>query len=236
MNTEGKILPNPSTPMFRHSSASSPTAQQPGGDEMIEFSLADRWIISLLQQVEEQVHQHIKAYRFDLLANTLYEFVWHEYCDWYLELSKPVLQSENVSEAAQQRGTRQTLVEVLETILRLLHPIMPFITEELWQKVAPLADTSPIRGGWISGEDEKTIMLQPYPQPQTEKIDTQAIQEIDWIKQFISGVRRIKLKWTLLLANDYRFYCKMLVPTMKRNGKPMVLSLPILPVWIASIG
>jgi len=173
MNTEEEISPLSAPPKEVEAGKR--------GTEEIEFSLADRWIISLLQQVEEQVHQHIKAYRFDLLANTLYEFVWHEYCDWYLELSKPVLQSENVSETAQQRGTRQTLVEVLEAILRLLHPIMPFITEELWQKVAPLA-----------GNKGDTIMLQPYPQPQTEKIDTQAIQEIDWIKQFISGVRRIK--------------------------------------------
>jgi valyl-tRNA synthetase len=173
MNTEGKIL-NPSPPSI------PPKGREAGKVETIEFSLADRWIISLLQQVEEQVHQHIQAYRFDLLANTLYEFIWHEYCDWYLELSKPVLQSENVSAAA-QRGTRQTLVQVLEAILRLLHPIMPFITEELWQKVAPLAD-----------KPGDTIMLQPYPQPQADKIDTQAIQEIDWIKQFILGVRRIK--------------------------------------------
>jgi len=97
----------------------------PTGEDFdeVELSLADRWIISLLQQIEEQVHQHLQTYRFDLLANTLYEFVWHEYCDWYLELSKPVLQSDNASEAA-QRGTQRTLVRVLETLLRLLHPIM----------------------------------------------------------------------------------------------------------------
>ena len=149
-------------------------------DAPVELSLADKWIISLLQPVEEQVHQHIKTYRFDLLANTLYEFIWHEYCDWYLELSKPVLQSDNASEAA-QRGTRRTLVRVLEALLRLLHPIMPFITEELWQRVAPLA-----------GKSGDTIMLQPYPQPDKDKIETQALLEIEWLKQFILGVRRIR--------------------------------------------
>jgi valyl-tRNA synthetase len=146
----------------------------------VALSLADRWIISLLQQVEEQVHQHLQTYRFDLLANTLYEFTWNEYCDWYLEFSKPLLQAETASVAA-QRGTRRTLVRVLETILRLLHPIMPFITEELWQRVAPLA-----------GKNGDTLMLQPYPQPQLNKVDTQAVQEIEWVKQFILGVRRIR--------------------------------------------
>ncbi len=144
----------------------------------VELSLADKWIISKLQQVEQQVQQYIDIYRFDLAANTLYEFIWNEYCDWYLEFSKPVLQSEN---AELQRGTRRTLVRVLESLLRMLHPIIPFITEELWQKVAPLA-----------GKTGETIMLQPYPQTQSEKIDSQIEQEIDWVKQFILGVRRIR--------------------------------------------
>jgi valyl-tRNA synthetase len=146
----------------------------------IELSLADQWIISRLQQIEEQVHEHLKTYRFDLMANSLYDFVWHEYCDWYLELSKPVLQSEQAS-LAQQRGTRHTLVMVLEAVLRLLHPIMPFITEELWQKVAPLA-----------GKAGDTIMLQPYPLPKLDKINHSAENDIEWIKQFVLGVRRIR--------------------------------------------
>jgi valyl-tRNA synthetase len=145
----------------------------------VELAVVDRWIISRLQQVVEQVHQHIKTYRFDMMASTLYEFVWNEYCDWYVEFSKPLLQAD--ISAAAQRGTRQTLVQVLETLLRLLHPIMPFITEELWQKVAPLA-----------GNSGQTIMLQPYPQPESATIDNQALLEIEWVKQFILGVRRIR--------------------------------------------
>jgi len=148
------------------------------GQGEVELSLADRWIISVLQQVEEQVNQHLQNYRFDLAAQTLYEFTWNEYCDWYLELSKPALQH---GSDAVQRGTRQTLVRVLETLLRLLHPIMPFITEELWQKVAPLA-----------GKTGETIMSQPYPIAQVEKIDTLALQQIEWTKLFILGVRRIR--------------------------------------------
>ena len=156
------------------------TAEQDIGlTAVVELAVVDRWIISRLQQVEEQVHQHIKTYRFDMMASTLYEFVWNEYCDWYVEFSKALLQTE--MSAAVQQGTRQTLVRVLEALLRLLHPIMPFITEELWQKVAPLV-----------GKSGKTIMLQPYPQSKSAKIDNQALQEIEWVKQFILGVRRIR--------------------------------------------
>jgi len=146
----------------------------------VELSLPDRWIISHLQEVEAELQTQLQAYRFDLAAHTVYEFTWNEYCDWYLEFSKPVLQDANSSELA-QRGTRRTLVRVLEALLRLLHPFMPFITEELWQRVAPLA-----------GRSGETIMLQPFPQPQTEKIDAEALAEIAWVKQFILGVRRIR--------------------------------------------
>jgi len=149
-------------------------------DDDIELSLADRWIISLLQNVEADVAQHIEGHRLDLAARDLYEFVWNEYCDWYLELSKPVLNSETTT-AAQKRGTRRTLVRVLEASLRLLHPIMPFITEELWQKVAPLA-----------GINADTIMLQAYPEKDASKIDNDAVTETEWLKQIIMGVRRIR--------------------------------------------
>ncbi len=164
----------------------------------VELSLADRWIISLLQQVEEEIQQLMKTYRFDLIANILYEFTWNEYCDWYLEFSKSVLQSDNVSEAA-QRGTRRTLVRVLESLLRLLHPIMPFITEELWQRVASLA-----------GKSGETIMLQPYPLPQADKVDTQAVQEIEWVKAFILGVRRIRAEMDIAPSKA--------LPVLVQNG------------------
>ena len=150
------------------------------GNDPIEMSLADRWIVSRLQQVEAEVARHIDAYRFDLASKELYEFIWNDYCDWYIELSKPVIYSDDAS-TEQKRGTRQTLIRVLEAILRLLHPIMPFITEELWQKVAPLA-----------GKEGDTIMLQPYPQAEPDKIDSSAIEDLEWVKLFIMGVRQIR--------------------------------------------
>ncbi len=146
----------------------------------VELSLADRWITSRLQQLEESVSAHFDNYRFDLAARAIYEFTWHEYCDWYLELSKPILFAEESSEAA-KRGTRRTLVRVLEALLRVTHPIMPFITEEIWQQIKPLAG--------IEGE---TIMLQPWPQADKSKIDEQAITDLEWIKTFVLGIRRIR--------------------------------------------
>jgi len=175
-----------------------------GEFEAVELSLSDKWIISRLQQVEEEAHQHIKAYRFDLLANTLYDFTWHEYCDWYLELSKPILQSEQATEA-QKQGTRQTLVQVLETLLRLLHPITPFITEELWQRVAPLA-----KPALFQKESAQTIMLQAYPQPQADKIDKPAEADIEWIKQFVLGVRRIRAEMDIAPSKP--------LPVLLQNG------------------
>ncbi|MEM7291880.1 MAG: class I tRNA ligase family protein, partial [Pseudomonadota bacterium] len=144
-----------------------------------ELSLADRWIISSLQRVEADVSEHLDGYRFDLAANAIYEFAWNEYCDWYVELAKPALQGDTSD--AQKRGTRRTLVRVLSTILRLAHPLMPYITEELWQKVGPLA-----------GSEHASIMVAPYPVSQPEKIDAEAEAEIDWIKQFVLGVRKIR--------------------------------------------
>jgi len=145
----------------------------------IELSLADRWIISRLQTLESEVVRQFEQYRFDLAANLLYEFTWNEYCDWYLELAKPILNKD--SSAAAKRGTRKTLVRVLEALLRLLHPVMPYITEEAWQAVAPLA-----------GKQGDTIMLQPYPKADDSQIDLAAEAELDWVKHFIMGVRRIR--------------------------------------------
>ncbi|WEJ63222.1 valine--tRNA ligase [Thiomicrorhabdus lithotrophica] len=145
----------------------------------VELSLADRWITSRLQEVESEVAKHFENYRFDLAATTLYEFTWNEYCDWYLELAKPILNKDSSDNA--KRGTRKTLVRVLEALLRLLHPIIPFITEEAWQAVGPLA-----------GQHGNTIMLEPYPQADESKIDSAAIAELEWVKQFIVGVRKIR--------------------------------------------
>ena len=151
----------------------------------IELSVADRWIISRLQRVEKEVARHIEQYRFDLMAQTLYEFTWDEFCDWYLELSKPILNNPEATEA-QKRGTRRTLVCTLDALLRLLHPVIPFITEEIWQQVKPL-----------SGAQGETIMLAPYPEADEGKIDEAAEAEIAWLQQFIVGVRRIRAEMNI---------------------------------------
>jgi valyl-tRNA synthetase len=146
----------------------------------IELSGADRWILSQLQNTTRQVIDNTRHYRLDLSAQGIYSFIWAEYCDWYLELSKPVLNNPDASDAA-RRGTRQTLVRVLETVLRLAHPIIPFITEEIWQRVAPLA-----------GVEGETITHQPYPQPDESLVDQAARDEMEWVKQFVLGVRKIR--------------------------------------------
>jgi len=146
----------------------------------IEYSLADRWIHSELQKTIGTVTEHIEKYRFDIAAKALYEFTWHEYCDWYLELSKPILFSDSTSETA-KRGTRKTLSVVLESLLRLIHPFMPFITEEIWQQVSPLA-----------GIKAPSIMLQPYPSIDSDKVDQSAEADIEWLKTLVMGIRRIR--------------------------------------------
>jgi len=162
--------------------------QDCGTDESlaIELSIADRWIISRLQETENEVERAFGDYRLDRAANAIYDFTWNNYCDWYLELSKPALYNEQ-SSAAALRGTRRTLVRVLETLLRLAHPIMPFISEEIWQRIAPLAgknvDENPT---------EQSIMLEPYPTSDQTKIDTNAEEEMEWIQEFILGIRSIR--------------------------------------------
>jgi valyl-tRNA synthetase len=151
---------------------------QHGGD--VVQSMADRWILSRLQRTIDEVTQSIEGYRFDHAAQALYEFTWNEYCDWYLELSKVVLNNSD-STAAQLRGSRQTLVRVLESLLRLTHPLMPFITEEIWQRVAPLAG--------VQGE---TIMRQPFPVKAVELINPGVETEMQWVMSFILGVRTIR--------------------------------------------
>ena len=150
-----------------------------------EYTTVDRWIVARLHQVTAATTHAIDNYRFDLAAQAIYEFTWNEYCDWYLELAKISLQSDN---AALQRGTRLTLLTVLETLLRLTHPLMPFITEEIWQRVAPLTGITARAG---AAQDE-TIMLQPYPTADDNLIDATAITEVNWVMSFILGVRRIR--------------------------------------------
>ena len=152
----------------------------------IERSIADRWILSRLQKTKQNVTDAIDAYRFDQAAQAIYEFTWNEYCDWYLELCKPVLNNEEASEAA-KRGTRRTLVRVLESLLRLIHPIMPFITEEIWQRVAPLAGRAP-----AAEIGSNTIMHQSYPLFRQALVNDEAEAEMQWVMQFILGIRKIK--------------------------------------------
>jgi valyl-tRNA synthetase len=149
-------------------------------ESVVELSLADRWITGRVQETAADVARAVENYRFDIASSALYEFIWNEYCDWYLELSKPVLWDDDASEAA-KRGTRQTLIGVLETWLRLLHPMMPFITEEIWQTVGPLA-----------GKSGPTIMLQPYPLADESEIDSLAGADIEWLKTVIVGIRNIR--------------------------------------------
>ena len=155
-------------------------AQDVGLDESLprEYSAADRWIVSRLQRTEAEIAGHYQDYRFDLIARTMYEFIWDEYCDWYLELAKVQLQQGN---AGEQRATRRTLVRVLETMLRLAHPLIPFITEELWQSVKALA-----------GKSGDSIMSQPYPEAQAEKIDAEAEARIVLLKEMVNACRSLR--------------------------------------------
>jgi valyl-tRNA synthetase len=133
------------------------------------MTLADKWIVSRLQTTIRDIECHIRDYRFDLLAQSVYEFIWHEYCDWYLELCKV------------QQDIGSTMIEVLEIILRLIHPIMPFISEEIWQQVAPLA-----------GKKDATIMLQSYPKFDKKKLNLKAVHEIEWLKKIVTNIRNIR--------------------------------------------
>ncbi|TBV12890.1 valine--tRNA ligase [Stutzerimonas kirkiae] len=157
-------------------------------NEPVELSSVDRWIISSLQRTEMEVNRQLEAFRFDLATQALYEFIWDEYCAWYLELVKPVLWDEQAS-PERQRGTRRTLVRVLEAILRLAHPFMPFITEEIWQRVAPLA-----------GKGGPTLMLQPWPELNPERLDSAAEGDIEWVKAFMLGIRQIRAEMNISMA------------------------------------
>jgi len=184
-----------------------------GGE--IELSPADRWIRSRLQQTLADANAAVQGYRLDQLAQAIYEFTWNEYCDWYLELSKPVLTDPASSEAA-QRGARQTLAQVLETLLRLLHPLMPFITEEIWQKVAPLAGKIPPNPPLAKGGGEGggiSVMLQPYPEADSAQVDAVAEADIEWLQHFLLGVRRIRAEMNIAPGK--------LLPVLLQHGADM---------------
>jgi valyl-tRNA synthetase len=162
--------------------ADSPTGPSAADShrDAVELSVADRWIRSRFGRAVETVEESLADYRFDHAAAALYEFTWHEFCDWYLELTKPVLQSDS-SSAAARAGTRRTLLEILEALQRALHPIMPFITEEIWQRTAPLAGCS-----------GPTVMLAAYPRATDFPRDEASELEVRWLQTFILAVRQIR--------------------------------------------
>ncbi len=150
------------------------------GDGAFQYSPQDSWILSRLQQTIKEAHIHFSNYRFDLLAQCLYEFIWHEYCDWYLELSKPIL-NDKAAIAPLKRGARRTLLVVLEQSLRLMHPLMPFITEEIWQKIK----------GLTSSEGE-SVMLAKYPEINANLINLDVEKEVGWLKSVIQSIRTMR--------------------------------------------
>jgi valyl-tRNA synthetase len=152
--------------------------EAPDGD--IELSVADRWIRAKLSECIANTTTAIESYRFDLATQSLYEFTWHEFCDWYLELTKPILTGDDVAPSLQQ-GAKATLAEVLGALLKLLHPIAPFVTEELWLALREK-----------TGQSSETIMLEAYPRADDFAADAEALAEVEWLKSFIVGVRKIR--------------------------------------------
>jgi valyl-tRNA synthetase len=145
-----------------------------------EYSLADRWILGQFEQTVKVFTEHLDNYRFDLAANTIYDFTWNEFCGWYLELTKPVIMQGTQD---QQRGTRHTLITVLESLLRLMHPLMPYITETIWQRVAPLAGLN---------TTDTSIMVQAFPAFNEANVDSDSMADLEWVKQFILAIRNIR--------------------------------------------
>ena len=175
----------------------------------LSYSFVDQWLLTRLQQTITAVTEALDTYRFDMLAQTLYEFVWNEYCDWYVELAKTQLQQGN---EAQQRATRRTLVRVLETVLRLLHPLMPFISEELWQTIAPLANA----------KHTDSIMLAPWPQADAALVSTDAMEQMSHLQDLINTVRNLRGEMGLAMS--------VKVPLLVESSYDLSKLLPYLPL------
>ena len=188
--------------------------QDCGVDETLacKLSTADKWIVSILQRTENEVAKGFAEYRFDNVSNAIYKFVWDEYCDWYLELAKVQIQAGTADE---QRGTRRTLVRVLETVLRLAHPLIPFITEQLWQSIAPLA-----------GRSGESIMLARYPEAHESRIDAAAESEMQTLKELVSACRNLRgemgvspATWVPLIATGDEALLRTRFPYLKALAK-----------------
>lgn len=169
------------------------------------FSTADRWIMTKFYQTTQYIHQAFENYRFDKIANILHEFIWHQFCDWYLEFTKPIIINDNTN-TLKLRGTRYTLITLLELVLKLAHPIIPFITEKIWQDIKSIINNT-----------NDTIMLQSFPQYDSSAIDTQATNDLEWIKYIITSIRTIRTNMHLQHNIPLQIIFKNASPTIKER-------------------
>ena len=186
-------------------SSSTSIVAAPGGRDAL--GMPERWILSRLAATIESVHAHLADYRFDLASQALYEFTWNEYCDWFLELAKPALNGDDANAA---NSTRHTLLYVLESVLRALHPLIPFVTEEIWQHVSP-------KLGIATGQ---FIATQRYPQASDIASDPTATAEVQWLKDVLMGVRRIRGEMNI--APGTQVFHSVLVH--RENGSPIQIT------------